>query len=195
MSLCARIAACVGAPDRAICAAMASWRDQASQQAQADLDGLNNEAVELARRTLDDRGEFFPFAVVISSVGESRIVGADPGKDERPASKEVLSLLTDGLRAGRDDLRAVALVADVRLADSDAIRVTLAPRRAGIGGAPSIHEEASSSGLRVRQPFGDHLDGFSVGLTGNAGTQCLPRCNNRHSSASSGRVRRVTERL
>jgi hypothetical protein len=104
---------------------MSSWRDSASQQAQDDLDGLVNAALPFATQQLDTHGEFFPFGVALSDGGESRVVAGDPGQGDRPPSTAVLATIVEGLRGERDALRAVALVADVRLSDGDAVRVEL----------------------------------------------------------------------
>ena len=45
-----------------------------------------------------------------------------------PPSSDVLQELVDGLRSERDVLRAVAVTSDVRVSDSDAIRVELEHR-------------------------------------------------------------------
>jgi hypothetical protein len=100
-----------------------SWRDSASQQAQDDLDGLLDASLPFAQEMLDKHGEFFPYACALSSSGETKLVAGDPGEGEQPNSGDVLQVLVEGLRAERDTLRAAALVSDVRLADSDAIRV------------------------------------------------------------------------
>jgi hypothetical protein len=105
-----------------------SWRDGASQQAQDDLDGLVGRALPFAEQMLDQHGELFPYAVALSDAGEARMVAADPDGGEQPASVDVLATLIDGLRAERDALRAVALVSDVRLTESDAVRVELEHR-------------------------------------------------------------------
>jgi len=102
---------------------MSSWRDSASQQAQDDLDGLLDTVMPLARKMLDKSGEFFPFGASVSARGESRLWSGDPGKGEHPASAEVISMLVDGLRQRRDDLRAAAICFDVQLPDTDAVRV------------------------------------------------------------------------
>lgn len=107
---------------------MTSWRDTASPQAQDDLDGLLNAALPFAQQQLDAHGEFFPYGIVIERSGSSRLVAGDPDGSDRPASLDVLAVIMDGLRSERDVLRAVAVVSDVRLADSDAIRVELEHR-------------------------------------------------------------------
>lgn len=105
-----------------------SWRASASQQAQDDLDGLLDVALPFAQQMLDKHGEFFPYAVVLDGDGAPRMVAGDPGQGERPASLDVLDILLDGIRAQRDEIRAAALVSDVRLAESDAVRVELEHR-------------------------------------------------------------------
>ena len=107
---------------------VASWRDSASQEAQDDLDGLLNDVLPFAQQQLDKNGAFFPYGMVIGASGYSRMIAADLGNGEQPACVDVLALLVDGLRRDRDQLRAVALVSDVRTADSDAVRVELEHR-------------------------------------------------------------------
>ena len=104
---------------------MASWRDHASPQAQSDLDGLMDQAFPFAKQMLARHGEFFPYAVGVSQLGEVRMFAAEPGTGEQPLSTDVLQDLREGLRSERNALRAVALTSDVRVADSDAIRVEL----------------------------------------------------------------------
>lgn len=105
-----------------------SWRDAASQTAQDDLDGLLNVALPFAQQMLDQHGEFFPFAASVDNSGEVALEAGDPGQGERPASADVLATLVEGLQARQDDLRAVALCADVRLTDSDGVRVEVEHR-------------------------------------------------------------------
>jgi hypothetical protein len=104
---------------------MTSWRDSASEQAQDDLDGLLGSSLPFAQEMLDRRGEFFPYAARISLAGETQLIAGDPGEGEQPTSVAVIQVLVEGLRAERDTLRAAAVVSDVRLADSDAVRVEL----------------------------------------------------------------------
>ena len=104
---------------------MTSWRDTTSQQAQDDLDRLLDESLPFAQEMLEKHGEFFPYAVAMSTSGEVSHIAGDPGEGENPASVAVLEILTEGLRATRDHNRAASLVSDVRLADSDALRVEL----------------------------------------------------------------------
>jgi hypothetical protein len=105
---------------------MASWRDSASPQAQQDLDGLLEPALGFAQQQLDRHGEFFPFAVVVRSDGQTEMVAARPdANNDRPVSADVIDACRTTLAEQRDHLRAAAVVADVRLPDGDAIQVEL----------------------------------------------------------------------
>lgn len=107
---------------------MASWRDTASQQAQDDLDGLLNSALPFARQMLDKNGEFFPFAAAVDVHSDTRMIMGDPDLGERPPSAEVIATILQDLQRTREEFRAVARVADVRIANSDAVRVELEHR-------------------------------------------------------------------
>jgi hypothetical protein len=74
---------------------------------------------------LAEHGEFFPYACGVALNGETAMVAGDPGTGEQPESGDVLATLTEKFSTEREAWRAVAIVADVRLADSDAIRVEL----------------------------------------------------------------------
>lgn len=106
---------------------MTSWRDAASAQAQADLDGLLTPALGFAQQQLEKHGEFFPYAVVVRADGETEMVAARPdADDDRPPSADVIDACRSTLAEQRDRLRAAAVVADARLpAGGDAIRVEL----------------------------------------------------------------------
>jgi hypothetical protein len=129
-----------------------SWRDAATADAQNDLDGLVNAALPFATQMLESHGEFFPFGVALDGSGATRMVAGDPGHGEQPASADVLSTLVAGLRNQRDDLRAVALVSDVRLGDSDAVRVELEHRE---GQAMAVFLPYKQKHLRRGVEFGD----------------------------------------
>jgi hypothetical protein len=104
---------------------MTSWRDSASDLAQADLDGLLNALIPLAQQELEKLGEFFPFGAMVTADGETRLLGADAMQGERPDSASIRSMLLAEAQNKRDELRAVGICSDVRGTDSDAIRVDL----------------------------------------------------------------------
>jgi hypothetical protein len=99
----------------------------------ADLDQLLSASIEAASSLLSVDGEFYPFAVALTLEGELVSPAVDPGTDQ-PDAEEVVDLLLEALRDGRESIRAAALCSDVTLAsddgDQDAIRVELeAPDR------------------------------------------------------------------
>ena len=107
---------------------MATWRDRASQEVQDDLDGLLDASLPFAQTMLGQHGEFVPYAVTLDEHRETRMVAAEPGRGEQPASREMLKHLRAGLRSERDGLYAVALVSDIRATGFDAIRIELEHR-------------------------------------------------------------------
>lgn len=139
---------------------MTSWRESASPQAQDDLDGLLDAALPFAQQQLERYGEFLPYGVAVGVDGTQRMIAGDPDGGEHPASLDVLAVMVDGLRSQRDELRAVVLVSDVRLAESDAIRVELEHRE---GAALAVFLPYSLSRIRKRVDYG--------GLAASAGTQ------------------------
>jgi hypothetical protein len=93
-----------------------------------DLDQLLGAAIETATQLLSVDGEFYPFAVALTHAGELVAPSVDPGTDQ-PDAEDVVELLLEALREGRDTIRAAALCSDVTLAsdegDQDAIRIEL----------------------------------------------------------------------
>jgi len=107
---------------------MTSWRDNTTEQTQTDVDEMVNAALNAAQRLLSENGEFLPFGLGVASDGVLRAFGVDEGVlPPEPASKDVVEALQAGFASGRAELRAVAVVADVRLKDGggDAINVSL----------------------------------------------------------------------
>jgi hypothetical protein len=103
---------------------MAGWRDVASAEAQEDLDGLLNVVLPFATQCLDKRGELAPYGATVDRAGAVSL----EAMGEAANSVDMLRDLTSAIRARRDDLRAVALVADVTTPDGDAVRVELEHR-------------------------------------------------------------------
>lgn len=107
---------------------MGFWRDSASPRAQQDLDGLLNVALGFAEQQLASHGEFFPYAAAIRADGAAEMIAARPDPDdEHPRSADVIASCIAGLVSRRDDIRAGAIVSDVRLVEAggDAIQVDL----------------------------------------------------------------------
>jgi hypothetical protein len=108
---------------------MSSWRDETSDQAQDDLDGLLDLGLRTGREQLEVAGEFYPFAVALDEAGESRLV-----QPELPARKgvadvaEVHELCWRALTERADDLVAAAVVTNVGSAGEEAIAVALEDR-------------------------------------------------------------------
>ena len=108
---------------------MSSWRDETSDQAQDDLDGLLDLGLRTGREQLEVAGEFYPFAVALDEAGETRLV-----QPELPARKgvadvaEVHELCWQALAAEAGSLRAAAVVTNVGGAGEDAIAVALEHR-------------------------------------------------------------------
>lgn len=61
--------------------------------------------------------------------GDTRMIGGDPGQGEQPSSTDVIAVLVEGLRRDREGLRAIAVVSDVRMSESDVVRVELEHRQ------------------------------------------------------------------
>lgn len=104
------------------------WREVASVQAQADLDGLLDVALGFAQQQLATRGEFFPYAAAVGNSGAAEMIAARPDPDdEQPRSADVIDSCVAALVSKRADIRAGAIVADVRSAElgGDAIQVDL----------------------------------------------------------------------
>jgi hypothetical protein len=130
---------------------MASWRDSASCQAQADLDALLNAVLPFAEQTLSKYGEMFPFGASISSDGQIEMLAGEPGRADRSGSEAVLRALHDGARASAETRRAFAFVADVRINAADAVRVELEHRE---GAAVVVLVPYSRSRLKKKITFG-----------------------------------------
>lgn len=141
---------------------MPTWRDDASQQAQRDLDGLLEPALGFAQRQLAEHGEFFPYAVVVRADGQTEMVAARPdASDDRPNSADVVTACRTTLAERRDQLRAAAVVADIRLPDgSDAVQVEL--------------EHTEGPAFSIQLPYSKKLFGRGVNygqLRATAGTR------------------------
>lgn len=102
---------------------MTDWRSSASEEAQADLDGLTGLTLEFATEQVGTHGAVAPFAIVTGTDGATRQVMVDDDAD----AATLVALLTAQVREQRDDIRAAAFVADVTAEQlgGDAVRVLL----------------------------------------------------------------------
>ena len=113
--------------------------DQPMTEEPGDLDQLLSASLEAASRLLSVDGEFYPFAVAMTSAGELVAPAVEP-EAEQPTADDVVELLLEALRDGREAIRAAAVISDVTIAgdpgdERDAIRVELEPR---IGDAVTV---------------------------------------------------------
>lgn len=107
---------------------MSSWRDNASPQAQADLDALLNASLGFAHQQLASHGRFYPYAAAIRADGETEMIaGRQHTASDHPAATDVIASCLAELASRQHAIRAAAVIADVRLPDlgSDAIEVSL----------------------------------------------------------------------
>jgi hypothetical protein len=103
-----------------------------SAQGQADMDAMLNAALPFAQQMLAERGEFYPYAFSMSAGGEIRMVSAYTGT-EKPASLDLLALIYEGLASRAVELRAAAIVSDVKLGSGDdAIRLEIEHREGAV---------------------------------------------------------------
>jgi hypothetical protein len=103
---------------------MASWRDTASPQVQADLDALLDAALTTAEQSLRDAGGFLPFAVARTYDGEDQLVNVAI-TDDAPDPEELLSSLWQSLADHSGDFRAAGVVTDRTADGGDRVAVQL----------------------------------------------------------------------
>jgi hypothetical protein len=109
----------------------ASWRDEASQPVQDDLDELAGAAFDAAERLLGRDREFRPFAVALDADGRQSVVVSDPAPAPEPTPQALLEDLVASVRGERERYRAVGFVALVFIRTGDAVRVELEHRDGG----------------------------------------------------------------
>lgn len=109
---------------------MTSWRESVSQAAQDQLDALVDATLQDATRLVSKHGEFYPFAAVWRTGGETPelLMVSDDLDNDRPDSTVLIEQLTTVLREQRDVLDATALVIDASVNGSPAILVELEHR-------------------------------------------------------------------
>lgn len=133
---------------------MTSWRDEATEQAQSDLDGLLNAVLPFVEQTLARHGDFYPFGAVVRSGGEYAMASPEPAGDGEGTAQSMLASLYAGVRQDAEDLRAVAFAINVETDESDAVLVEL--------------EHIEGQTIDVLVPY--ELDQAGGGDQGDAGT-------------------------
>lgn len=131
---------------------MTSWRDEASEQTQRDLDQLLDAVLGAAVGELTTHGDFYPFGGVVDTDGELRLTSGQPGGG-RPGVETVLEQLVAGLRNRRDELRATAVAVNVHVPalKGDAVSVEL-EHRDGQSINVIAPYSAGADGLQFDQP-------------------------------------------
>lgn len=107
---------------------MASWRDDASPQAQRDLDELLNVALGFAQQELSKHGEFYPYAAALGTDGSAEMIAGRPAQGgEHPQTADVIDACIFALATKRAQIRAGVVVANVHLPElgGDAVEVDL----------------------------------------------------------------------
>jgi hypothetical protein len=127
-----------------------SWRDSASIQAQADLDGLIAIVLPLAERHLTAFGEFYPFGARVAATGGMTLLAGDPASGERPSAADMLETLYAGARATAARSRAVAFATDVRGAAGDSVEIDL--------------EHSEGLAVTFHMPYERHALGEAISL-------------------------------
>jgi hypothetical protein len=106
------------------------WRDNVTEQAQADLDELVDAAVGFALERIASAGEFLPFALAVSAGGERQALQPNypHGHDRQIADQ--LAAQWAALIDVKDSLRAAAVAVSVTLteANRDGIEITVEHR-------------------------------------------------------------------
>jgi hypothetical protein len=106
------------------------WRSTVGEHVQHDFDELTEAALTYAFRELAKFGDIYAFAVHRLTDDDTLLsLPAPEGGADHPASTSALGQLAREAREDTRTLRAIAIVADMRLEDgSDAIRVQLEHR-------------------------------------------------------------------
>ena len=106
---------------------MPDWRDIASPEAQQELEALLATALGTAHDELVQHGHFHPFALAVTSEGETQSLAmTDAQAAASPEAQEVHDACVAALAENRDMLRATAITSDVRDEEgAAAVRVEL----------------------------------------------------------------------
>lgn len=109
---------------------MPSWRDTVTEQAQADLDGLVDAAVDFAVESITAGGAFLPFSLAVSVDGEREVIAPNYPASARLTVVEQLAAHWRALAALKDGLRAAVVALNVTLTERnrDGIEISVEHR-------------------------------------------------------------------
>lgn len=131
-----------------------SWRDGVDPRTLEDIDTLFGTALGMAQEQLLEHGAFLPVALATTVDGELRLIAVTPDDldDESAEVGEVdvdamIAELYAVLRQERDGFRAIALISDVFLPDSDTDAVQMSV------------EHADGTAISAVQPYNHDDDG------------------------------------
>jgi hypothetical protein len=100
---------------------MARPLDSFSAQTRDDLERLLGDALSSAKFMLDEQGEFFPYAMAMTTGGDIQPIATYPGED----ASSTIDSLVKAFTQYRANWREVGLVSEMALADGDAVQVEL----------------------------------------------------------------------
>jgi hypothetical protein len=127
-----------------------SWRDGVDPLTLKDIDTLFGTALGMAQEQLLEHGAFLPVALATTVDGELRLIAVTPDDlDDESAEVDVDAMIGElyaVLRQERDGFRAIAVISDVFLpeSDTDAIQMSV--------------EHSDGTAISAVQPY-NHDDG------------------------------------
>lgn len=141
---------------------MAGWRDAISEEAQSDMDGLTEAAVDFAMNQISARDAFLPFTLAVAASGERQALAPNLPSGENPGVDELIDAQWRALSNVRGSLRAGVVAVNVSLPEKglDAIDLTVEhregialnvvfPYRKKPGGYELLDPSASATQRRV----------------------------------------------
>lgn len=133
---------------------MPSWRDTVTEQAQADLDGLTEAAVDLALESIAARDEFLPFALAVSVDGERAMIAPNYPASAELTVVEQLAAHWRAVTAVKDSLRAAVVALNVTLPDRrrDGIELSVEHREGAAIGLIFPYTIGADGAVEVEPP-------------------------------------------
>lgn len=128
---------------------MGSWRDTTSAEAQDQMDGLLETALDMAQRRLTESDQLPPFAITVTAQANWEVVS--PYAMGSAGGDDLARDLWSALRSSRDHYQAVAVVTDVSLGNADAVQVHVE------------HAEPTAPALVMAVPYTRHSGDAELG--------------------------------